>query len=283
MGWNDLLFSLFFFDWGLKWSEIKSSQSITIILWFCSYYYHFGNVKITFSFIYIFRRFLLRFLNFIFFVFSYCLKKGFLLWSMSLHHRRKKHACKTAKLKNIYYNTFHVSWDAPHRFHQEKQRYSRWTPQSHRCLLGGRFPLLYSSFSESLHHSFSGSKSTTFFFIFELLCMKFFFFFWDCMCEWIWLILLFIKKAWFRFLKNFLCQTKPILCKEQKVSDANLIFVFYIEIECFNSSELSLPRERFFIRWLKSQKLCNLFLVILYLLVLKWNKSVSFEILGLPF
>ena len=116
-------------------------------------------------------------------------------------------------------------------------------------------------------------------FSFSNYCVwSFFFFFWDCMCEWIWLILLFIKKAWFRFLKNFLCQTKPILCKEQKVSDAN-----YIEIECFNSSELSLPRESFFIRWLKSQKLCNLFLVILYLLVLKWNKSVSFEILGLPF
>ena len=143
--------------------------------------------------------------------------------------------------------------------------------------------LFNSSFFESLHHSFSSSKSTTFFFIFELLCMKFFFFFWDCMCEWIWLILLFINKAWFRFLKNFLLQTKPILCKEQKVSDAKLIFVFYTEIECFNSFELSLPREIFFIRWLKSQKLCNLFLVVLYLLVLKWNKSVSFEILGLPF
>ena len=143
--------------------------------------------------------------------------------------------------------------------------------------------VLYSSFSESLHHSFSGSKSTTFFFIFELLCMKFFFFFFffvDCMCEWIWLILLFIKKAWFRFLEKFLLQTKPILCKEQKVSNAKLIFVFYTEIEYFNSFELSLPREIFFIRWLKSQKLCNLFLVVLYLLVLKWNKSVSFEILG---
>jgi len=29
--------------------------------------------------------------------------------------------------------------------------------------------------------------------------------------------------------------------------------------------------------------MCNLFLIVLYLVVLKWNKSVSFEILGLPF
>ena len=143
--------------------------------------------------------------------------------------------------------------------------------------------LFNSSFFESLYHSFSGSKSTTFFFIFELLCMKFFFFFWDCMCEWIWLILLFIKKAWFRFLKNFLLHTKPILCKEQKVSDAKLIFVFYTKIEYFNSFESRLTKENFFIRWLKSQKLCNLFFILLYLVVLEWNRSVSFEILGLHF
>ena len=135
--------------------------------------------------------------------------------------------------------------------------------------------ILFQVLNPQLSFSFSNYCVWSFFF--------FFFFFVDCMCEWIWLILLFIKKAWFRFLEKFLLQTKPILCKEQKVSDAKVIFVFYTEIEYFNSFELSLPREIFFIRWLKSQKLCNLFLVVLYLLVLKWNKSVSFEILGPPF
>ena len=86
------------------------------------------------------------------------------------------------------------------------------------------------------------------------------FFFLGCMCEWIWLILLFIKKAWFRVLKNFLLHTKPILCKEQKVLDAKLIFVCYTKIEYFNSFESSLTKEKFFIRWLNSQNcaICSL-------------------------
>ena len=125
---------------------------------------------------YIFEWFSLWSLDFIFPAFHSYLKKQFPLWSLPLYQRRKKHAWQMAKLKK-YYNTLHMSWDAPRGFHQENNDLQGRHLSFINVSSEDDSLLFNSSFSESLHHSFSGSKSTTFFFIFELLCMKVFFFF----------------------------------------------------------------------------------------------------------